>query len=159
MMSTSTYENKICKHSKKCMTFRTWSYWYCLQLCSIWKSQRHSRGVCARRCTNAGQKCSSKFQRIKKGMAGGCEEVKRNSKRSISLSIVCCRFHRKGEFQAGCAENNGVQLCGNLIFPEKTHLEEKLLPPLLFYAVPQWSEWPHGSLKCHLPVSVVWKSG
>ena len=33
-----------------------------------------------------------------------------------------------------------VQLCENLLFPEKTHLEEELLPLLLFYTVPQWSE-------------------
>ena len=40
----------------------------------------------------------SKFQRIKEDMADGCKEVKGNIKTSSSLSIVCCRFHRKGEF-------------------------------------------------------------
>lgn len=42
--------------------------------------------------------CFSKFQRIKEDMADGCKEVKGNIKTSSSLSIVCCRFYRKGEF-------------------------------------------------------------
>lgn len=85
----------------------------------------------------------------------------RNLKETLKKAAISALFtvHFTEKENSRLAVQRIIQLCGNLLFPEKAHLEEKLLPLLLFYVVPRWSEWPHGSLMRHLPALVVWKSG